>query len=246
MSRPIVGITSRHIENEYKIKYVASPKPYIRALVKAGAAPVIVPLGADVKTLKTLAGALDGILFSGGGDIETRLYNGEEHPKVYGVDKDRDRMELALVQLALENKVPLMGICRGFQVINVALGGSLYSHINDQLPGAIEHRYFPDYPFDHIAHTVSLNDPSSKLAGIVEDLQLEVNSLHHQGVKKVGANLKVTASAPDGLVEAFEYADNPFGVAVQWHPEWLGKDEASEKLFKSFVKAAAKYSESRE
>ncbi len=238
MSTPVIGITTRNLTNEYNITFAATPKTYARALVHAGAVPILIPLGISLYGLKQLLRTIDGVLFTGGGDIETKRYGGQEHKKVSNVDKERDGLELQLVSDVVEAKKPFLGICRGFQVINVAFGAILYSHINDQHPEAIEHNYFPGYPFDKIAHTVELSS-QSRLTEIFGKHVLNVNSLHHQGTCKPGNNLKAVGYAPDGILEAVELPEHPFGIAVQWHPEWMPDDPYMQGLFKAFIKAAS-------
>jgi len=239
MSAPIIGITTRDLINEYNITFAASPKTYVQALSRAGAIPVLIPIGMSDAGLIQLLHSLDGMIFTGGGDIDTERYGGQSHPQVKNVDKERDRLELQLVHEVVAADKPFLGICRGFQIINVAFGGTLYSHISDQHPGAVEHSYFPDYPFDYIAHSVELN-AQSRLAGIVDDRVLNVNSLHHQGTCRPGGNLKAAGYAPDGILEAVELPEHSFGIAVQWHPEWMPDDPHMQALFNAFVRAASR------
>ena len=131
-----------------------------------------------------------------------------------------------------------MDHCNFFVAINVGMGGSLYEDILDQRPGALRHQYFPDWPRNHLAHTVQVEE-QSRLAQILETTNIQVNSLHHQGVKELAPGLKPTAFAPDGIVEAFELPGHPFGLAVQWHPEWLQEHLPMQALFRSFVQAAS-------
>ncbi|KAA3644586.1 MAG: gamma-glutamyl-gamma-aminobutyrate hydrolase family protein [Chloroflexi bacterium] len=239
MSAPLIGITTRNTQSQtYDIPLVASPKSYIQALSRAGAIPVLIPLGSTPEATKQLLSRLDGIVFTGGGDIETQRFGGEDHAEVYDVDPERDAMELGLIHDVVDSETPFLGICRGAQVVNVAYGGSLYTHIADQHPDAVEHTFFPGHPWDHLAHPVQVTE-GSKLADIVGKPILPVNSLHHQGIKELAANLEPVAHAPDGLIEALELPDYPFGLAVQWHPEWLPEDPYSLKLFDSFVAAAS-------
>jgi len=140
---------------------------------------------------------------------------------------------------AAASGLPFLGICRGHQVINVAFGGKLYTHISDQLKNALDHRYIEGQPFDKYAHSVKL-EANSALAGILGETEFEVNSLHHQGVEVVGQGLKPIGWSPDGLVEALELPGHPFGLSVQWHPEWLPDDKRSQALFMAFVAAAQK------
>jgi putative glutamine amidotransferase len=179
-----------------------------------------------------------GILFTGGGDIDPEIYNGLPHETVDDIDSDRDAQELFLARRVIETHTPTFGICRGLQILNVAHGGTLHTHIMDQLPGAIRHDYWPQFPRGHTAHPVRIEEGTA-LAGILDTPILHVNSLHHQGVRNLGAGLTPSAYAPDGLIEAFELDDHPFGIAVQWHPEWLNGDHRAARLFEAFAAAAA-------
>jgi putative glutamine amidotransferase len=238
MSYPVIGITTRQTMNTTDdIPLVASPKSYIQALSRAGAAPVLIPVGVPDAGIGQLLDSLDGLMFTGGGDIETARFAGEDHPEVYDVDTERDEMEIKLVHAAVLKGLPFLGICRGIQIINVAFGGSLYTHIADQHPDAIQHRFYPGHPWDYLAHSVEL-DKDCRLAGIFGKTQVQVNSLHHQGIRQVPSMLEVVGRSPDGLVEALEMPGHPFGLAVQWHPEWLPEDPHSQALFKAFVDAS--------
>ncbi|MDH5506012.1 MAG: gamma-glutamyl-gamma-aminobutyrate hydrolase family protein [Anaerolineae bacterium] len=234
----VIGITTRNtISKTYKIPMAASPRSYVQAVLRAGALPVLIPLGLEPADLKKLLGRLDGVIFTGGGDIETARFKGEAHAEVDDVDTERDEQELQLVEDVVQAQTPFLGICRGLQVVNVALGGTLYTHIADQLEGAVEHTFFPGYAWEHIAHAVQVNE-GSRLAEIVDSPVLQVNSLHHQGVLELAPNLEAVAKAPDGLIEALELPGHPFGLAVQWHPEWLPEDASMRAIFAALVDAA--------
>ena len=210
---------------------------YIRAVRRAGGTPVLIPPGLNGDELATLRRRLDGLLFTGGGDIDPALFNGKPHPRVYDIDPERDALEISLVQMAAESQWPFLGICRGIQVINVALGGTLYTDIADQHPGAQRHDWYPNIPRNHLAHPVTL-EPTSRLAGILAGPIVSTNSLHHQGLEQIAPSLAVTGLAPDGIVEAVEISGHPFAVGVQWHPEWLQEDPVMRDLFKALVDAA--------
>jgi putative glutamine amidotransferase len=159
------------------------------------------------------------------------------HPKVNSVDTDRDRVELFVLQEVIQRQTPFLGICRGFQVINVGLGGTLYEDILDQHPGGMDHSHQPGAPRDHLTHAVAV-EPESKLGQILGQKSVPVNSLHHQGVRRLAPTLRPTATSPDGLIEAYELPGYPFGLAVQWHPECLPDHPAMQRLFQAFVQAA--------
>ena len=209
---------------------------YINAIMQADGVPVLIPSMIHADGWDALYSRLDGILFSGGGDIAVEQFSGEPHPRVDDVDPERDSVEIKMLNAAAEDGKPFLGICRGFQVMNVALGGTLLTHIPDQLPNALDHSY-PGNVRAVIVHEVKLEE-GTRIAGVMGEPILKVNSLHHQGLKDVAPALKVTGHAPDGLVEAVELHDHPFGMAVQWHPEWLTDQEATRNLFRKFVEAA--------
>jgi putative glutamine amidotransferase len=239
MPSPLIGVTTRNdINPRMNNPIVASPKSYLLTLVRAGALPTLIPPNLPLDSLDELLSRLDGIVFTGGGDIETARFGGVDHEEVYGVDTQRDEIEIQLVKKVSERGMPFLGICRGHQVLNVAFGGKLYTHIIDQLDNALNHRYVKGEPFDKYTHTVKLEEGCT-LAGMTGETEFEVNSLHHQGVEVVGEGLKPIGWAPDGLVEALELPGHPFGLTVQWHPEWLPEDKRSQALFNAFVKAAS-------
>jgi putative glutamine amidotransferase len=209
---------------------------YTRALSQAGAAPVMIPLGLPEETLGHIISRLDGILFTGGGDVQPQFYGAQPHPKVDLVDDDRDRVEIHLLRQLIQTGRPFLGICRGIQVINVALGGTLYTDVLDQHAGAIKHDFYPDWPRNHLAHQVTLAE--SRLARILGSIDVAVNSLHHQGLRDLAPDLQALGYAPDGLVEAVELHGYPFGLAVQWHPEWLTEHASMRALFAAFIEAA--------
>ena len=199
MTPPLIGITASCIHNSAGTPMTALNEVYSRAVARAGAIPVIIPAGLPDDTLQALLPRLGGVLFSGGGDVATSRYGGLDHPSVGGVDPERDRLEVLLVEQVVRQGVPFLGICRGIQVINVALGGKLYSHIADQHAGALKHDYYPDYPRDHLAHEVKI-EAGSRLAEILGVTRVAANSLHHQGLQQIAPGLRVMAHAPDGIV----------------------------------------------
>lgn len=239
MPVPLIGLTTRHTSHPtHGWPMLSTPKSYTQALARANALPVLIPLNTPAERLPDLLARLDGIIFTGGGDIETSRFNGQPHEKVYGVDPERDELEMTLIEQVIAAGMPFLGICRGFQVINVALGGTLYTHIYDQLPGALQHSCFPEYPPDHPAHPIEIK-PGSLLSNLFDSTHAEVNSLHHQGLKTLAPGLEVLATAPDGLVEAFCLPSHPFGLAVQWHPEWMPDAPEMQAIFRRFTAQAA-------
>lgn len=238
MAAPLIGVTSSYLPApDGKFGTVQVGESYIRAVINAGGLPIVIPVGLSDEAAAELYARLDGVLFTGGGDIDPARFDGLPHPRVYGIDERRDSLEIRLAQMAAENGKPFLAICRGIQVINVALGGTLLTHIEDQLTDSLKHDHYPDVPRDYLAHPVRLA-PDSRLAKILDKQQCQVNSLHHQGLEKIAPMLRPVAIAPDKLVEAVELTNHPFGIAVQWHPEWLQEHAPQRKLFQALVQAA--------
>lgn len=235
---PLIGLTTYNQKNQHGHPIAALMHPYIRAIHEAGGAPLLIPSGLDAPVIQALLERLDGIVFTGGGDVAVNIFGGQEHPRVTGEDEARDALELLLARAAVETGKPFLGICRGLQLINVALGGTLYTDIADQMPGAIRHAYDSGTERTLLAHSVRI-EADSRLAVLLGERLLQVNSLHHQGVKDVPVLLRPVGFAPDGLVEALELERHPFGIAVQWHPEWLTDQQVTQRLFRAFVQAAA-------
>jgi putative glutamine amidotransferase len=237
MPYPRIGITTEHRLSPAGSPLISVPEAYVQAVIRAGGCPVLVPVGLSEDRLDALLPLLDGILFSGGGDIDPGYYGGESHERVGEVDADRDRVELHLLQSAVQSGTPFMGICRGIQLVNAGLGGTLYADIAARRPDALKHDFYPDWPRDYLAHKVEIV-PGSRIEKIISLRTVEVNSLHHQAIEKLAPGLLATARATDGLVEAVELPEHPFGLGVQWHPECLPGDPAMQSLFRAFVQAA--------
>ena len=236
--KPLIGITTNNTTNSYGQPIVMVQQSYIRAVMQAGGVPVLIPSSIADDGWDAAYSRLDGILFSGGGDISLDYFPGDAHPRIDDVDLDRDSVELKMIQTAASDGKPFLGICRGCQVMNVAFGGTLYTHIPDQLPGALDHNY-PGNMRTALVHEVKIEE-GTHVAEIFGNPIIKVNSLHHQGLKDIAPSLRVAGHAPDGLVEAVELPEHPFGLGVQWHPEWLTDQESTRSLFRKFVDAAGK------
>ena len=234
--KPLIGITTNNTTNSYGQPIVMVQQSYIRAVMQAGGVPVLLPSSVGDDGWDAAYSRLDGILFSGGGDISLDYSPGDPHPRIDDVDLDRDSVELKMIQTAASDGKPFLGICRGCQVMNVAFGGTLYTHIPDQLPGALDHSY-PGNMRTVLVHEVKIEE-GTHVAEIYGNPIIKVNSLHHQGLKDIAPSLRVAGHAPDGLVEAVELPDHPFGLGVQWHPEWLTDQESTRNLFRKFVESA--------
>lgn len=236
MARPKIGVTISTDEHHDRTSELRLKEAYFNSIRLAGGDPVVFPMDSLVENVPEIAAGFQGILLTGGGDIDPAIFNGEPHAKVYGVDPHRDLLEIALVNYCASNKLPLLGICRGMQVINVALGGTLYTDITDQLPGALRHSCYPSYPRDYLAHSVFMS-VSTHLTAITAQSQMMVNSMHHQGIKSLASDLTLSAMAPDGLVEGIEFMFHPFFLGVQWHPECLPNSPSDQAVFSAFVRA---------
>lgn len=234
--QPVIGITTFEGVNPNGLPIVLLIQAYIKAIMEAGGVPVLIPSMLANKGWDVLYQRLDGILFSGGGDIAPENFGGENHPRVDGIEPLRDSIELSMFRAAAGDGKPFLGICRGIQTVNVGLGGTLYEHLGEQFSHGIDHTY-PGNMRTKLVHEVKIEE-RTRMADVVGEPILKVNSLHHQGLKDVAPELRITGRAPDGLVEAVELPDHPFGLAVQWHPEWLTDQQPTKKLFKAFVEAA--------
>jgi len=237
---PIIGCTTyRKISNqEPPIEILGLMPAYVSAVSAAGGVPVLIPLGLDDAALLTIFERIDGLLLPGGGDIDPVEYHGNGHQKVAAVDPDRDRVEFLLARTAVARQKPMLAICRGIQVLNVALGGSLYEDISAYVPTDIRHDNFQSKPRNYLAHQVTVQ-PDSMLARQLGKTETAVNSLHHQSIRKLAPELTETAVAPDGIIEGVEIPGHPYALAVQWHPENLIHDDlAMLALFKGLVRAA--------
>jgi putative glutamine amidotransferase len=243
--RPLIGITTQTLQAidgipEGLPQSVVMNQRYYQAAAAAGAAPVLIPLLDDVDVLRAIYDGLDGIIIPGGVDVDPSTFGEGPHERLGRIDPARDEVELQLVKWAVDDGKPLLGLCRGLQVINVAMGGTLYQDLEAQYPNALKHDYFPTYGFerDYLAHEVALT-PGTRFHHAMHAESLAVNSMHHQGIKQLGRSLAPAAVAPDGLIEAIESCDDSFLVGVQWHPEvFEATDPHAEHLFTDFLAAA--------
>jgi putative glutamine amidotransferase len=244
--RPLIGIPGQTLQAIDDIpaglphSWVMNSR-YFEAAAEAGALPVMVPLVAeDEDTLRGIFERLDGLLLAGGVDMDPASFGEARHPRLGNTDPARDAVELQLARWAIADEKPVLGLCRGHQVLNVALGGTLWQDIAAQVPEAIKHDYFPTagYARDHLAHDVAVT-PGSRLFAAFQTPRVAVNSMHHQAVKQLAPALQVAARSSDGLIEAVESGTDHFLVGVQWHPEvFEHEDQRTRRLFQSFIAAA--------
>lgn len=239
-TKPIIGCTVyRHQGAETgSLAMMALTEAYITAVQQAGGIPIMIPLGLTNSDLQTILSQVDGVLLPGGGDVDPTYYRHPPSSLIKRMDSDRDRVEIQVAQTAVAQQKPLLAICRGHQLLNVALGGTLWADVHQQMPEALVHDFNESHPRQHHAHTITVQ-PDSRLADYLGVQQTAVNSLHHQGIRDLAPGLRAVATAPDGLIEGVELPDHPFTIGVQWHPEWLVDElPTMQRLFAGFVAAA--------
>jgi putative glutamine amidotransferase len=242
MRRPVIGITSSHLIDKAShgvFPRHALPTAYSAAVHRAGGVPVILPFIPEAA--EQMLELIDGLILSGGSDLDPALFgDAEVHPQTYDILPDRDSAELALANGALARDMPILGICRGIQALNVAAGGTLYQDVPDQFSQEIRHRqHESEIPADQPGHTVTVQ-PGSLLERTYGAGPIPVNSFHHQAVKGIAPGLVVSGRSEDGLIEAIESTDHAFVLAVQWHPELMfARDSAHLAPFSSLITVAA-------
>ncbi len=235
--RPRIGITtnpSSHVSPTLEIErpLVTLDAAYVEAVVIAGGTPVLLP-PVDAAHVGDMVGGLDALLLSGGGDIDPTCYGAERTPETEGVDQARDAFEFALLDAAQDVGLPVLAVCRGMQVLNVSRGGTLLQHV----PHVTHNEHKDTENWDVSANPVAI-DEGTRLHQLCGGRHLTVNSLHHQAVDRLGANLRCTARDADGIVEAIEATDDRSIIGVQWHPELLISEPEHEALFVWLVNEA--------
>ena len=246
--RPVIGVTTQTLHSIHGIpaelpdSWVMNQR-YFRAIMDVGGIPWMIPLVHDDRdTLREIYERLDGLLIPGGVDMDPATYGEEKTPLVGALDPARDATELQLTRWAIADAMPVLGLCRGAQVINVAAGGTLHQDIAAEIAGAQAHDLYPTKGFarTHLGHTIDIAD-GTRLRDAFGDATAPVNSMHHQSVKRLGHGLVISAVAPDGVVEAVEGTrPDAFLVGVQWHPEVFERNApAVQSLFDEFIAHAA-------
>ncbi|MDI6601663.1 MAG: gamma-glutamyl-gamma-aminobutyrate hydrolase family protein [Thermoanaerobacteraceae bacterium] len=232
--KPIIGIA---VSINYRENLFQVHKSYVEAVVEAGGTPLLIAPQADKTYAAEILGRLDGLLITGGGDIDPRFFNEENAGQSKSVSAERDITELELIKLAADLDMPILGICRGCQAINVSLGGSLYQDISLK-PGALNHRQDDDTPKWYPYHDITM-DKESIIYDIFGQRVIGVNSFHHQAVKEIGNGLKITAVAKDDIPEVIEGTNHSFILGVQFHPERMFQnDRRFLSIFEALVVAA--------
>ena len=234
--KPIIGVTPQFDSEHNRIKIETA---YFKAIKEAGGIPILLPLHNNASDLKELVEHLDGIIFSGGPDVHPQYFGEDPIPECGVIVEERDELELNLVEIVMEKGIPILGICRGIQTINIALGGDIYQDIKTQTDFDIRIAHYQKSKDSIATHRVSIV-PETLLSRIISEEQILVNSFHHQSVREVAESLTVAAYSNDGLVEAVTKEDYPFFLAVQWHPEELfATDKYAQQIFLEFVNAAS-------
>jgi putative glutamine amidotransferase len=246
---PLIGVSTSEMriperthslaESEPPMRELALGMSYPRSVERAGALPVVIP-PVDVTHVESLLERLDGLMLSGGPDIHPSAYGAEAHPALGPTERDLDTFEVALVRAADARGMPILGVCRGLQMLNVARGGTLVQDIPDAISTDIQHRQ--ELPGRIPTHAIVI-EPGSRLEGVMGRERHEVNSFHHQAIDRLGRHLRAVAWAPDGVIEGIEAPDRDFLVGVQWHAESLAEREDQTGLLTAFVAAAARYAE---
>lgn len=247
MNKPIIGISTSVLVDEgggfpgYERIYVN--KDYVSSVISAGAVPLMIPMDATEENLRQILELVDGMIFSGGHDIAPIRYGEEPHQKLQEICPERDDFDFLLYRLAKEHSLPILGICRGFQLMNVSEGGKLYQDLSLKNTESLKHSqgHGPSVP----THTVKV-ESGSKFYKILGKEEIRVNSFHHQAVKSTSENVAISGKALDNVVEAIELKNYPFGLGVQFHPEMLqAKEEDMKKIFAALVSAAKEYREKK-
>lgn len=233
--KPIIGVTS-DVEKDDK-HFLRND--YMQAIIRAGGLPFIIPIG-NKEDIAQVVDMLDGLLLTGGNDINPLLFNEEPHEHLGEVSPSRDLFELELARQMLVVEKPILGICRGLQLLNVAAGGTLYQDLHHQNEGPML-QHLQNAPQAHLSHFVRIAK-GSLLAEIAGSERILVNSFHHQALKDVPAMFEVSGVASDGVIEAIESTDKQFVLGVQWHPELLATkgDPVSQQIFDRFIGACVK------
>lgn len=232
LTKPYIGVLPLYDD---KLESYWMLPGYMKGIEEAGGIPVMLPLTADETIIASLAEKFDGFLFTGGHDVNPRLYGEEKSPLCNEICHDRDALEYALLQRVVKMDKPIFGICRGIQMLNVALGGTLYQDLPAELKAPVQIGHAQPKPYDRPVHRVTV-EAGSPLHRIMGADALMVNSSHHQGIKRLSPHLKPMACADDGLIEAVYMPDKKFVMAVQWHPEFMYPSDALQfRLFAEFV-----------
>lgn len=239
MKKPIIGIGADVNVTPGARDRAFAYTTYTEAVRRAGAIPVLIP--PQPENAREIVEQLDGLLLAGGEDCDPAIYGEEPHGSVKPMNVRRQENDFELARAARERGIPTLGVCLGLQMMNVAAGGSLVQDIESEIRTDIQHASPPE---NRVRHDITI-EQGTRLASIIRERELNVNSSHHQAVRNVGEGFRVTAHAPDGVVEGLEDPKHPFYLGVQWHPEDMPGEQTASALFGAFVEAARSYSESK-
>lgn len=232
--KPVIGVIPLWDEDKESIWMVPG---YLEGIKAAGGIPVILPLNPGMEDIKQLDSIIDGYLFTGGHDVDPEMYGEKPLPVCGACCPKRDILEKEVYKIAKAKDKPVLGICRGIQLLNVLQGGSLYQDLPQQFLGTKEVDHHMTAPYDRTVHEVSIVE-NTPLYRLLHRNTLPVNSYHHQGIRTVGSGLEVMAVSEDGLVEGIYMPDKKFIWGIQWHPEFIyQKDETARNIFQAFVEA---------
>ena len=235
MESKIIGVTPLYCDEKESIWMLPG---YMDMLRGAGVLPIILPTCATQEELTKLNSICEGYLFTGGHDVDPALYGAKKSKRCGTINAERDALERALFQLALETDKPILGICRGIQLINAVLGGTLYQDLETERPSPVDHHMAP--PYNRPVHQVTLQ-PGGLLSGILREHTIDVNSYHHQAIQTLAKCLRVEAVSEDGLIEGVSYPGKRFILAVQWHPEFSYRNDANSlAIARAFADAVAR------
>jgi putative glutamine amidotransferase len=241
--RPIIGIPCTHSRDEWGGLSLGNSQTYIRAIEHAGGVPLLLPTSENREVLDGLYGVIDGLLLAGGVDIHPDAYGHAPHPKLGSNNLEQDSAEVYLTKRAAADGKPILGICRGHQMLNVALGGTLFQDIPAEIAGSLDHAYSANLKDGKVlAHEIQIGE-DSWLAETLEQTIIQTNSMHHQSVRDVAPSLRVVGTTADGVVEVIESTGSNFAIGIQSHPEelWDTTETKWQKLFDAYIAEVIKH-----
>lgn len=229
---PLIGVTAELKSNNFSLH-----ENYVEALLNTGSMPIVLPYTSNLQQIKEIVGRIDGLMLTGGTDVDPGMFGEEPQPGLQQIDPRRDQFEEMLILESLQQDLPIFAICRGQQILNVVAGGTLIQNLY-VLPNVLQHHQFA--PRNHCSHEIEIA-PETKLSNMISDRRWKVNSFHHQSVKDPAPGFRVAAVSSDGITEAIESEYHRYVMGVQWHPsDLLDQDPLALQLFTIFVQACKK------
>lgn len=233
--KPVIGLTARYDE---ELKAITLGKGYYEAVIEAGGIPLALPCADDKAVIAEILEIVDGLILTGGEDVDPKYFNENPVPKTGGISPIRDAQEIFATASALRKDIPMLGICRGIQVMNIAAGGTIYQDIYSQINDRELFKHCQSAPKWYGTHTVKISG-DTKLISMLKDYEIEVNSFHHQAIKDLARGFISAAKSDDGIIEAIEHKEKTFALGVQWHPELMWKkDKRFLQIFNSLIENA--------